>query len=168
MLGRYIPLLVAVGISALIAVAMVIGSLLLGPKKPTRFKLSTYECGMTPVGSARDRFPIRFYIVAMLFIVFDVETVFLYPWAATFGLGSRAERIFLLTEIAVFVAILLVAYFYAMGARVFDWGTESDDLGETGAEKGRRRGVLRPRPPIRLGNENSGPVTLPSNQGARG
>ena len=75
MLGRYIPLLVAVCVSALIATAMVVGSLLLGPKKPTRFKESTYECGMTPVGSARDRFPVRFFLVAMLFIVFDVETM---------------------------------------------------------------------------------------------
>ncbi len=165
MLGRYIPLLAAVCVSALIAVAMVIGSFLLGPKKPTRFKVSTYECGMTPVGSARDRFPVRFYLVAMLFIVFDVETVFLYPWAATFGLGSRAERIFLLSEMGVFVAILLVAYFYAISVRVFDWGTERDDLAGQGPEV--TDATLKPRPPIRLGNEDSGPVALPMRAEAR-
>jgi NADH-quinone oxidoreductase subunit A len=161
MLGRYIPLLVAVCVSALIAAAMVVGSLLLGPKKPTRFKESTYECGMTPVGSARDRFPVRFFLVAMLFIVFDVETVFLYPWATTFGLGSRAERMFLLTEMAVFVGVLLVAYFYVLGSRVLEWGTESDE--ETTPPDARS---LAARPPIRFGNENSGPVRLPSTRGA--
>ncbi|NLH98806.1 MAG: NAD(P)H-quinone oxidoreductase subunit 3 [Chthonomonadales bacterium] len=159
MLGRYIPLLVAVVIAAIIAGAMVVGSLILGPKKPTRFKETTYECGMTPVGSARDRFPIRFYLVAMLFIIFDVETVFLYPWAVTFELGSRAERMFLLTEMGIFVGILLIAYFYVVGTGSLEWGTE-DDASSKALGKAKAA-----RPPIRFGNENSGPVSLPS--GAR-
>ncbi|MBM3495870.1 MAG: hypothetical protein FJX72_16330 [Armatimonadetes bacterium] len=163
MLGPYLPLLVALCLSAVIAAAMVVGSLILGPKKPTRFKESTYECGMTPVGSARDRFPIRFYLVAMLFIIFDVETVFLYPWATTFGMGSRAERLFLLAEMGVFVGVLLVAYAYVLGAGVFEWGSERDRAEERGSPLGRGdlHRMLSRRRPIMLGNERSGPVRLP-------
>jgi NADH-quinone oxidoreductase subunit A len=161
MLGRYLPLLIALIVSAVIAGAMVVGSLLLGPKKPGSTKESTYECGMTPVGAARDRFPVRFYLVAMLFIVFDVETVFLYPWAATYGMGSRAERLFLLGEMGVFVAVLLVAYFYVLGTGALDWGRDTADVTAAG-QQAASPGVMSRRRPIRLGNEASGPVRLPN------
>ena len=84
-MGGYIPLLVMIIVSGVIAGGMVIGSSFLGPKKPSGYKSSSYECGMSPVGTARERFPIKFYLIAMLFIVFDIETIFLYPWAATYS-----------------------------------------------------------------------------------
>ncbi len=71
-------------VAVVLASALVGLSWILGPKKPSAAKLAPYECGVTPVGSARERFPVKFYLIAMLFIVFDIETVFLYPWAVTF------------------------------------------------------------------------------------
>ncbi len=162
MLGHYIPLLIALIVSAGIAAAMVLGSFLLGPKKPTRYKSETYECGMRPVGAAHARFPVRFYIVALLFIVFDIETVFLYPWAVTFGDGSRAQKLFLLGEMGVFVAVLVVAYVYVLGARVLDWSAGDGPAGERDLRG--ERNLLRRRPPIRFGNEASGAVRIRSGE----
>src|SRR5882724_65388 len=79
--ARYLPLLIHFVLASLLAGAIVVLSWVIGYRKPTRAKLSPYECGMTPVGDARERFSVKFYLVAMLFILFDVETVFLYPWA---------------------------------------------------------------------------------------
>lgn len=158
MTALYFPLLVALIIAAAVAAAMVIGALLLGPKRPTRFKLQTYECGMTPVGSARERFPVRFYVVAMLFIIFDIETVFLYPWAATFGAGSRPQKLFLLGEMGVFVVILLIAYFYAVGSRALEWTADDGPERQPQAADG---ALSKRRQPIRFGNEDSGAVQIP-------
>src|SRR5436190_13220751 len=104
MLGSYVPVLVMMIVSAVIAGGMVIASSVLGPKHPNRFKDAPYECGITPVGSARERFPIKFYLIAMLFIIFDIETIFLYPWVVVFrGVQhTRADKIFLLGEMGVF------------------------------------------------------------------
>src|SRR5207244_10808314 len=79
--ARYLPLLIHFVLASLLAGAIVVLSWVIGYRKPTRAKLSPYECGMTPAGDARERFSVKFYLVAMLFILFDVETVFLYPWA---------------------------------------------------------------------------------------
>src|SRR5881398_2698265 len=99
MLGSYIPVAVMMAVAAVLAVGMVVGSAVLGPKHPTKYKQSPYECGMTPVGSARERFPIKFYLIAMLFIIFDIETIFLYPWVVTFrSHADRASKLFLLGE----------------------------------------------------------------------
>src|SRR5438309_12125383 len=114
MLGGYVPILVMLIASTVIAGGMVGASYLLGPKKPTRFKQAPYECGITPVGSARERFPIKFYLIAMLFIIFDIETIFLYPWAVIFKY-SGAAKLFLFGEMADFVAILFVGYLYILG-----------------------------------------------------
>jgi len=107
---------VAVGVSA----ALVFLSFLLGPRRPTPQKEAPYECGVTPIGSARERFPIKFYLIAMLFIVFDIETVFLYPWAVTYR-SSGSMMLFNLGEMAVFVAILFVGYFYVWKRGAFEW-----------------------------------------------
>ena len=84
-LSNFLPLLILLVIAVLLALTLVGLSWILGPKKPSAAKLAPYECGVTPVGSARERFPVKFYLIAMLFIVFDIETVFLYPWAVTFS-----------------------------------------------------------------------------------
>ncbi|MFW5697910.1 MAG: NADH-quinone oxidoreductase subunit A, partial [Fimbriimonadaceae bacterium] len=77
MLAEYIPLLVLIGVASLLCAAMVTLSWVLGPKKSTPYKSSPYECGVEPVGTARERFPIKFYLVAILFVLFDIEVVFL-------------------------------------------------------------------------------------------
>ena len=119
-------LLIALGFAAVNIVASVI----IGPSKTGPGKESTYESGMVPIGDARRRFNVRFYLVAMIFLVFDVEIVFFYPWATLFPVavnqsGSAATApslaATLLISMLVFVAILLVAYFYAWGKGVFRW-----------------------------------------------
>ena len=83
-MGEYWPILLLLALSAIVATVMVVGSWLLGPKKNTPYKDSPYECGVAPLGDARERFPIKFYLVAMLFILFDIEVVFLWSWMATY------------------------------------------------------------------------------------
>lgn len=155
-MGGYIPLLVMLIVSAIFAGGMVIGSALLGPNKPSGYKSSSYECGMSPVGTARERFPIKFYLIAMLFIVFDIETIFLYPWAVNYNALPHALKIFEFVEMAIFVVILFVGYFYIIGKGALDWdeseGAVSPDRHDLT--------VMAPRPPLRYGNENSGPVDI--------
>ena len=117
-----VVLLLVIGIG--FAVGTLAVSLWIGPKRTGPGKETTYESGMVPIGDARQRFNVRFYLVAMIFLVFDVEIVFFYPWAALFpnavvndiGLGTR-----LLVSMGIFIVILLVAYFYAWGKGVFRW-----------------------------------------------
>jgi NADH-quinone oxidoreductase subunit A len=117
-----VVLLVLMGLG--FAVANIVLSLIIGPKRTGPGKETTYESGMVPTGDARRRFNVRFYIVAMVFLVFDVEIVFFYPWATLFpdalAKGVTGTGVLLL-EMFVFVAILLVAYFYAWGKGVFKW-----------------------------------------------
>ena len=97
-------------------------SSLLGPKNPTPEKLAAYECGMPPVGDARERQSVKFYLIAMIFLLFDIEVAFLYPWAMSFReLGWPG-----LIQITVFFLILLVGYVYIWRKGVLDWGPESD------------------------------------------
>lgn len=117
MLLNYLPvalyLLVAVGFG----VVVVVLSSLLGPSVPGRVKLETYECGMEPIGPNRIRASIKFYIIAMLFIVFDVEAVFLYPWAVIF----RELRLFGFVEMGIFVAILFAGLAYVWRKGALEW-----------------------------------------------
>jgi len=115
-------LIIAIGF----AVVNVGASLVLGPSRTGPGKEATYESGMVPIGDTRKRFNVRFYIVAMIFLVFDVEIVFLYPWAAIYApsVATPTNRGFggmLLVEIGIFVAIRLLAYLYAWGKGVFRW-----------------------------------------------
>jgi NADH-quinone oxidoreductase subunit A len=129
--ARYLPLLIHILMAGGIAVAIILLSWLIGQRKPTRAKLSPYECGMTPVGDSRQRFSVKFYLVAMLFILFDVEAVFIYPWAVILReLKALGQGLFGLMEMLVYIGIFLVGFFYAWKKGVLDWG-------ETG--EGRRR-----------------------------
>ena len=108
------------------AVGNVVLSVIVGPGRDGPMKSTTYESGMMPIGDTRQRFNVRFYIVAMIFLVFDVEIVFFYPWATIFApsvqnSGQGYVGGLLLGELLVFVVILLVAYFYAWGKGVFKW-----------------------------------------------
>ncbi len=117
MLLAYLPILIWIVFCAGLALAILFLSHLLGRKRPTREKLSPYECGITPVGDARGRFPIKFYIIAVIFLVFDIEAAFLYPWAVVYKRLAFAGLI----EMALFMAVLLVGYLYLWKKRVFDW-----------------------------------------------
>jgi NADH-quinone oxidoreductase subunit A len=129
--ARYLPLLIHFLLAGALAVAIVILSWLIGYRRPTRAKLSPYECGMTPVGDARARFSVKFYMVAMLFILFDVEAVFLYPWAVILrDLAKMGQGWFGLTEMLVYIGIVLVGFFYVWKKGVLDWGETSSRRGE--------------------------------------
>jgi len=118
---RYLPLLLHILAVAIVASAIVTLSWILGKRRPTRAKLSPYECGMVPVGDARERFSVKFYLVAMLFILFDVEAVFLYPWAVIL----RDLKMFGFWEMMVYIAIVLVGFFYVWKKGVLDWNRSS-------------------------------------------
>ena len=114
-------LLVFVVLNAAILIGL---SHLVAPRKPTALKGTPYESGMPPLGSARERFSVKFYLVAMLFIVFDIETVFLVPWATIyFGAdpGSGLSMGFLLVEALVFIGILFAGYVYVWKRGAFEW-----------------------------------------------
>jgi len=112
-----ILLLLAVGVAA--AILVISGVLLprLKPNNPDGEKLSAYECGVDPVGDARGRFNVKFYMVAVLFILFDIEAVFLYPWAVAF----RQLGLYGLVEMVLFIVILLAGYLYLLKKRALEW-----------------------------------------------
>jgi len=117
----FLPLLILVAVAALICAAMVTLSWLLGPKKVTPYKASPYECGVEPIGTARERFPIKFYLVAMLFILFDIEVVFLWSWLTVFKDASTDFQIFSFIEVMVYMATWILGYAYAIQAKAIDW-----------------------------------------------
>lgn len=120
----YVPILVMLILTGGFAVVALVLAWILGPSKPDASKNSSYECGMPPVGDARERYSVRFYVVAMLFIVFDLETVFLYPWAVIF----RQQAMFLFLEMLVFLGILLVGYIYVWRMGALEWGPQRNRL----------------------------------------
>lgn len=101
------------------ALATLLLSSVLGPRRPSKEKLSPYECGIDPVGSARERFSVKFYLVAMLFIIFDIEIVFLYPWAVILN----SLKLFGLVEMIFFLGILLVGLLYVWKKGGLEWTT---------------------------------------------
>src|SRR5437870_13804334 len=119
--ARYLPLLIHFVLASLLAGAIVVLSWVIGKRRPTRAKMSPYECGMTPIGDARERFSVKVYLVAMLFILFDVEAVFLYPWAVIL----RDLKMFGFWEMLVYIAVILVGFLYAWTKGVLDWGKTS-------------------------------------------
>ena len=120
-LADYLPILMLFGLSTLFAVASVYVASKMGPSKPSAAKAAPYECGITPERMPNERFPVKFYLIAMLFIIFDVEIVFFYPWAVIF----RELRLFGLAEMGVFVGLLLVAYVYIWKRGGLDWEEEA-------------------------------------------
>ena len=115
--ARYLPLLIHFLVAFGLATVIVILSSLMGQHRPSRVKSQAYECGMTPIGNARERFSVKFYLVAILFILFDVEAVFLYPWAILL----RELKMFGFWEMLVYIGIVLVGFFYVWKKGVLDW-----------------------------------------------
>jgi len=124
-LTTYYPVFIYLVVVVGFAVGAIVASHLIGPrKKPTKVKLMPYESGMDPIGDARQRFDVKFYLIAILFLVFDVELLFLYPWAAAYQEGTittDAFRTVVFFEVLGYLGTVVVAYLYAWRRGVFQW-----------------------------------------------
>ncbi len=119
---EYLPILIVFIFVLGFAVTNIALSHFMGKRKDTREKLMPYECGMDPVGSAHQRFSVKFYLIAMLFILFDIEAIFLVPWAVVFrSLAEKFSRPFVFFEMMIFIAVLLVGYIYVWKKGLFEW-----------------------------------------------
>ena len=117
MLEEYIPIGIMILFGTAFGIVMSKAGIWFGPKNPTDVKLSTYESGMEPIRSARERISIKYYMVAMLFIVFDIEVVFLYPWAVNF----RQLGMFGFVEMFIFIGILMLGFIYVWKKGALKW-----------------------------------------------
>lgn len=117
MLQDYLPIAVLLVLSTGLAVIIVVLGHIVGPKRPTARKSAPYESGMLPIGPGTCRMPVRFYLIAVLFILFDIEVVFFLPWAVVF----RKLGVFGLVEMFVFIIVLLVGYVYAWKKGALEW-----------------------------------------------
>ncbi len=119
MTNPYVPLLVLMGVAAVLALGGVAASAVIGPKRYNRAKLDAYECGIepTPQPIGGGRFPVKFYLTAMLFIIFDIETIFLFPWAVSFD----ALGLFGFVEMVLFIVAVFIAYVYVWRRGGLNW-----------------------------------------------
>jgi len=115
--SSYIPIVLSILVATGFAVFTLLLTRLIHPSKYNRVKLEPYECGIEATGDARDRYSIRYYLVAMLFLIFDVETVFMFPWAVVFD----QLLLFGLIEMFVFIGILVIGYYYAWQKGALEW-----------------------------------------------
>lgn len=113
----YFPIVVQAGIAVVLASALALLSYLIGKRVRNKIKDLPYECGITPTGSARERFSVKFYLVGMLFILFDIEAIFLYPWAVVY----RELKMFAFVEMLIFIVLILAGYFYIWKKGALDW-----------------------------------------------
>lgn len=127
---QYLPLLLQIVVALGLATLMVIASSFIGRHRNTKVKLSAYECGVEPVGDARARFSVRFYMVAMVFILFDVEAVFMMPWAVIYRKlpAITGIRLFGFWEMLVYLGFIAVALYYIVRKGVLNWSLDRADL----------------------------------------
>jgi len=116
----YFPVVVQTVLAVLVAAALITISFALGKRVKDRVKDSPYECGMAPTGSARERFSVKFYLIAIVFILFDIEAVFLYPWAVVY----RELKMFAFVEMLLFIVLILCGFFYVWKKGALDWSSE--------------------------------------------
>ena len=127
---QYLPLLLQIIVAMLLGLAMVTASWFIGRHRNTKVKLSAYECGIEPVGDARGRFSVRFYMVAVLFILFDVESVFMMPWAVIYRRlpAITGSRFFGFWEMLVYLGFVAVGLYYIVRKGVLNWSQDRADL----------------------------------------
>ena len=127
---NYLPLLLQIVVACAMGCGMVTGSYLIGRHRRTAVKLASYECGIPAEGDARGRFSVRFYMVAMLFILFDVEVVFMMPWAVVYRQLPQlaGSRYFGFWEMVVYLGFVLVGFFYVLKKGILDWSSDKADL----------------------------------------
>jgi len=121
MIEEYIPVLIVLAVALIFGSVLVLTSTIIGPQRPNREKTSTYESGMKPVGTTRQRISIKYYLVAMFFIIFDLEVIFIYPWAVQFKklFGEYGISVFL--SMLIFLIVLELGYLYAYKKGGFKW-----------------------------------------------
>src|ERR1700675_2233814 len=119
----YFPIVVQIVIAFAVAAGLIGASFALGKRARSPLKDTPYESGMAPVGSARERFSVKFYLVGMIFILFDIEAVFLYPWAVVY----RQLKLFGFFEMTIFVALVLVGFFYVWKKGALDWSADKEE-----------------------------------------
>lgn len=120
----YFPVLVQVVIALVLAAGLIGTSFLLGKKVKNKVKDEPYECGIAPTGSARDRFSVKFYLVGIVFILFDIEAIFLYPWANVYRDLVHQSRFFPFVEMLLFIVLVLAGFFYIWKKGALDWTGE--------------------------------------------
>jgi NADH-quinone oxidoreductase subunit A len=127
---QYLPLLLQIVVAFGMGMSMVVGSWFVGRHRNTKVKLAAYECGIEAVGDARQRFSVRFYMVAMLFILFDVEAVFMLPWAVIYKQlpDITHSRLFGFWEMVVYLGFVAVGLFYIVRKGILDWSLDKADL----------------------------------------
>lgn len=121
MLETYIPVFLVLIIAIAIAIGITFSSVLFGPQRPNAEKLSTYESGMKPVGTTKDRISIKYYLVAMLFIIFDIEVIFVYPWAVEFKKLFAEFGTSVFVSMLIFLIVFELGYLYAFKKGGFKW-----------------------------------------------
>ena len=121
MIENYIPIFIVLAIGVLIALGMVFSSVIFGPQRPNSEKNSTYESGMKPVGTTNERMSIKYYLVAMLFIIFDLEVIFIYPWAIQFKKLFGEIGISVFYSMLIFLIVLELGYLYVYKKGGFRW-----------------------------------------------
>jgi NADH-quinone oxidoreductase subunit A len=122
MLLEYVAIAIFIALTTLVGVIAIVLGTFLGPKRPAGKKSMPYESGMNPIGPGTRRIPVRFYLIAVLFILFDIEVVFFIPWALVFNDFVKAgQGLFMLAEMLVFIAILMVGYVYAWKKGALEW-----------------------------------------------
>ncbi len=121
MLKSYIPIMMMMAMAIGFAIVNIIISNIVGPRNPNSEKLSTYESGMEPLGTAHGRFSVKYYMAAMLFILFDIEIVFMYPWAVSFLKIDPQLRTYSLYEMIAFIVLLFIGYIYMLRKGALKW-----------------------------------------------
>lgn len=137
-MSEYIGILALMGLAATLCIVFATLSWVLGPKRNTAYKNSPYECGVAPIGDARERFPIKFYLVAIVFILFDIEVVFLWAWMTAYKNADAAFIKFSFFEFLAYMSTWILGYAYAIKVGAIDWdetvGLAPEKLGETAKE----------------------------------
>lgn len=127
MLEQYLPIFILLGTAVVLAILLMTLSKILGPFRPNKTKLTAYESGMDPVGQARERYSVAFYLVAMEFIVFDLEVVFIFPWAVAFLTHSAGTFM----AMVVFIVVLFIGLVYTLKKGTLDWDVRNIKLKAT-------------------------------------
>jgi NADH-quinone oxidoreductase subunit A len=158
----YLPILILIILAFLFASVSFVASALLAPRKrPTAAKIAPYECGIVPGIDPPTRFPVRFYLVAMIFIIFDIEVVFLYPWAVIF----RQLRSFGLIEVIVFAAVVFISFVFLVGNGALNWGPSKRLLGAMPTRSSSSTIARINGSPVPTAAEPVTPVTSPAGPG---
>ncbi len=144
-MSEYLPIFTLLTLAVVFAAGSFLASSLLGPKKVNSAKVAPYECGIVPRRESAERFPVRFYLVAMIFIIFDIELIFLFPWAVIF----RQLGLFGLVEMIIFAIAVFVSFMYLISNGALDWGpakrrpAPAESAGRTSESTVRRIGRTR-------------------------